>query len=201
MCCLFYFELVLCLENLENIYRTFSSMVFNLALYYTRNTQDTEEITQDVFLKIHDKGYVFRGESELKTWIYRISINRSLDVLKNKKSKKNTPWQFSIQPDLFPGGTFKTDENPHKTLENKQQLNSLIQCIHQLYRQLVDTAVVRRDSLIAAIGEVQRNIEYIHWNHFKDIEALCLPNQKAYFAELQNKMAQLFTHASHPPRQ
>jgi hypothetical protein len=70
----------------------------------------------------------------------------------------------------------------------------------KLYRQLVDTAVVRRDSLIAAIGGVQRNIEYIHWNHFKDIEALCLPNQKAYFAELQNQMAQLFTHASQPPR-
>jgi RNA polymerase sigma factor (sigma-70 family) len=132
MCSFFYFELVLCLENLENIYRMFSSMVFNLALHYTRNIQDAEEITQDVFLKIHEKGHAFRGESELKTWIYRITINRSLDVLKNKKSKKNTPWQFSIQPDLFPGGTFKTDENPHKTLENKQQLNSLIQCIHQL---------------------------------------------------------------------
>lgn len=70
----------------------------------------------------------------------------------------------------------------------------------KLYRQLVDTEVVRRDSLIAAIGGVQKNIEYIHWNHFKDIEALCLPNQKAYFAELQYQLAALFNHASHPPR-
>lgn len=107
-------------------------MVFNLALHYTHNKQDAEEITQDVFLKIHEKGHAFRGESELKTWIYRITINRSLDVLKNKKRKKNAPWQFSIQAALFPDGTFKSNENPYQTFENKEQLNGLLQCIHQL---------------------------------------------------------------------
>ncbi len=129
---MFYVELVLCLENLENTYRMFSAMVFNLALHYTRNMQDAEEITQDVFLKIHEKGHAFRGESELKTWIYRITINRSLDVLKSKKNKKNSPWQFSIAPDALPGGAITTEDNPLSTLENKEQLNGLIQCIHQL---------------------------------------------------------------------
>lgn len=70
-----------------------------------------------------------------------------------------------------------------------------------LYKQLVDTQMLRRDSLIEAINAVQKNIEYIHWNHFKDIEALCLPEQKEYFAELQNQMAQLFAHPPHPTRQ
>lgn len=69
----------------------------------------------------------------------------------------------------------------------------------QLYQRLGDPDRAQRDSLIEAIGGVQKNIEYIHWNHFKDIEALCLPNQKAYFTELQNQMATLFNHASHPP--
>lgn len=117
-------------------------MVFNLALHYTQNKQDAEEITQDVFLKIHEKRHAFRGESELKTWIYRITINRCLDVLKNKKRKKNTPWQFSIQTDLIPDETLKTQENPYLIFEHKEQLNGLLQCIHQLPADQRDVIVL-----------------------------------------------------------
>jgi RNA polymerase sigma-70 factor (ECF subfamily) len=107
-------------------------MVFNLALRYTHSKEDAEEITQDVFLKIHEKQASFRGDAELKTWIYRITINRSLDCLKSKKSKKNAPWQFSLQPDSLQNNLFANNETPHNTLENKEQLNTLMQCIHQL---------------------------------------------------------------------
>lgn len=78
--------------------------------------------------------------------------------------------------------------------------DSLRMLKEQLYQRLVDTDKVHRDSLIEAIGGVQKNIEYIHWNHFKEIEALCTTSQKAYFEELQHQMATLFNHASHPPR-
>lgn len=107
-------------------------MVFNLALHYTRNQEEAEEITQDVFLKIHEKYHTFRGEAELKTWIYRITVNRSLDVLKSKKSKKQTPWEFRISTEQLPTGTFQSEETPLKTLENKEELNKLLDCIHNL---------------------------------------------------------------------
>lgn len=120
------------MNEFEKLYRLHSSMVFNLALYYTRNNEEAEEITQDVFLKIYDKHADFRGDAELKTWIYRITINRCLDVLKSKKSKKNAPWQFRISTEHLSGNLVESPEDPLKTLENKQALNSLMDCIHQL---------------------------------------------------------------------
>ena len=68
----------------EEIYFEHYKMVFNLALQYVQNIQDAEEITQDVFVKVFDSLNSFKNQSSLKTWIYRISINQSLDFIKAK---------------------------------------------------------------------------------------------------------------------
>ena len=68
--------------ELKEIYQLHGSMVYNLALQYTQNIEDAEEVTQDVFINIHEKIDSFRGEASLKTWIYRLTINKSLDYLK-----------------------------------------------------------------------------------------------------------------------
>ena len=64
--------------NLENTYQAHKNLVFNLALNYVQNTEDAEEITQDVFLSVHQSMSSFKGQSDIKTWIYRITINKSL---------------------------------------------------------------------------------------------------------------------------
>lgn len=63
-------------------------MVYNVALNYVQNIEDAEEITQDVFLKVHESLASFKKNSTIKTWIYRITINQSLDFLKKKKKQK-----------------------------------------------------------------------------------------------------------------
>ena len=61
--------------NLAELYHLYSALVYNLALQYTQNKQDAEEVTQDVFIQVNEKMAGFRNESEIKTWIYRICIN------------------------------------------------------------------------------------------------------------------------------
>jgi RNA polymerase sigma-70 factor (ECF subfamily) len=72
----------------EEIYFEHHKMVYNLALQYVQNIEDAEEITQDVFIKVFDKINSFNNKSSMKTWVYRIAINQSLDFIKSKKSKK-----------------------------------------------------------------------------------------------------------------
>jgi periplasmic protein CpxP/Spy len=49
------------------------------------------------------------------------------------------------------------------------------------------------DSILNEILKVETKIEHIHFNHFKDIEKLCKPNQKKYFKELNQEIANLFS--------
>ena len=74
--------------DLKKFYEKYNELVFNLALNYTANKEDAEEIAQDVFVNIFKKLESFRYESKIETWIYRITINKSLDYLRSKKSFK-----------------------------------------------------------------------------------------------------------------
>ena len=44
---------------------------------------DAEDLTQEVFLKVHKGLKTFKGESKLSTWIYRIATNTGLDMLRS----------------------------------------------------------------------------------------------------------------------
>lgn len=76
----------------RNLYLQYFKLVYNVAIQYVQNIEDAEEITQDVFVKVHQKLDTFKREADIKTWIYRIAINQSLDFIKAKKRQKR--WSF-----------------------------------------------------------------------------------------------------------
>ena len=69
----------------ELLIKMYQPNVFRTALGLLHNKEDAEEITQDVFLKIYDSLPSFNQKAALSTWIYRITINTSLNFLKKKK--------------------------------------------------------------------------------------------------------------------
>jgi RNA polymerase sigma-70 factor (ECF subfamily) len=75
-------------NDIRKIYDQNKVLVYNVALNYLQNREDAEEITQDVFVQVHHSIAQFNKNSELKTWIYRITINKCLDFIKRKSSKK-----------------------------------------------------------------------------------------------------------------
>lgn len=74
---------------IDKIYAEYGNLVFNVALQYVQNIEDAEEITQDVFVSVHQNIGEYRQDANIKTWIYRITINKSLDHIKAKIVKKD----------------------------------------------------------------------------------------------------------------
>ncbi|MEE8359707.1 MAG: RNA polymerase sigma factor [Candidatus Omnitrophota bacterium] len=75
------------MEAFEKIYKAISNLIYNVAYRITNNTQDAEEATQDVFIKIHRHLKEFRFRSSFKTWAYRIAVNTAINESR-KRSKK-----------------------------------------------------------------------------------------------------------------
>lgn len=59
------------------LFEQYYSMVFYLALRIVGDREEALDVSQEVFLTIHRKLHRFRAESSLKTWIYRITLNRA----------------------------------------------------------------------------------------------------------------------------
>ncbi len=71
----------------EEIYRAYCSFVYNVAFRMVEAREDAEEITQEVFLIVHQKLNSFLFRSSLKTWVYRIAVNCSINLL-NKRARE-----------------------------------------------------------------------------------------------------------------
>jgi RNA polymerase sigma-70 factor (ECF subfamily) len=100
-----------------------------MAYKYTLNAEDAEEVTQDVFLKVHSKIEEFRNEAKLETWIYRITVNKSIDFLRTKKRQKNQVHRTNNEITL---SLASQNRNPAQILESDQGIKNLLNCIYQL---------------------------------------------------------------------
>jgi len=118
--------------DFETLYITHKDLVYNLALNYCQNTEDAEEIAQDVFLALHQKLNTFKAKSELKTWVYRITVNKSLDFLKAKKTLKRS--FFFTAKRIDDESTFNISDfrHPGVLLEEKESMAKIFAAINSL---------------------------------------------------------------------
>ena len=120
--------------NVESIYQEHKDLVYNLALSYTQNPEDAEEITQDVFVIVYEHSNKFKHESKLSTWLYRITINKCLDFIKAKKAQK----RFAFITSLFDpiSSAIIHDpmhfDHPGVLAERKEELQRIFACINKL---------------------------------------------------------------------
>ena len=61
----------------ETLLALFEKPVYTLVSRLTDNDDDAADAVQEVFLKVFRKVKSFRGDSSLKTWIYRIAVNEA----------------------------------------------------------------------------------------------------------------------------
>lgn len=103
----------------------FKDKVYNTAISYLQNVEEAEEITQDVFLTIYSKASTFQGKSKVSTWIYRITINKSLNLIekKNRRPKSDKEIQDFHKIDF---------QHPGILLENQEKAKYLFSVIDTL---------------------------------------------------------------------
>ena len=81
----------------EMIYRHYAGTVYRIAVRVTRSAEDAQEVTQHVFLAAHRHLGNFEGKSSLKTWLYRITMNCSLNLIKGRRQHE-VAWEEGFDP-------------------------------------------------------------------------------------------------------
>jgi RNA polymerase sigma-70 factor (ECF subfamily) len=65
-----------------------AGLVYNLALRLTGNRADAEDVAQDALLRAVRALPGFRGDSQLSTWAYRITVNTWKNRVRSEKRRK-----------------------------------------------------------------------------------------------------------------
>jgi RNA polymerase sigma-70 factor, ECF subfamily len=121
--------------NFEIVYAKYKNTVYNICLHYVLNTEDAQDITQEVFVKVYQHLQQYNAEAaSIKTWISRIAINHCLDFLKAKKTKKRFGFLTALfnQDNNEPIEAAISINHPGAETEDKAALHQLLQIIYGL---------------------------------------------------------------------
>ena len=108
----------------------FAGIIIKLCRAYTDSQEDFEDYYQEVCLQIWRSKENFREESQWSTWVYRISLNVCLTLLKKKKSKGQ---HFSSDP-------VTAEETEDNYAFSDESLNLLYDAIRKLSE--IDRAII-----------------------------------------------------------
>lgn len=107
----------------ERLYRAHQRRVFSVALHFFGGDRaSAEDVTQAVFLKIYNKIADFRGQSELTTWIYRMTINACIDEQRRAR-------RFFSLENFF---EFRTKKTPDEKFERGEICGAVQKAIGEL---------------------------------------------------------------------
>ncbi len=132
----------------EALVRRFGARIYRLALRITGSPEDAQEVTQDSLLRVVRKIAMFKGESALGSWIYRITANAAYEKLRGRRGKDEVSWEallpkFDGDGHLLDPGRDWTEstEDPAIQAEARRRLKEAVDSLPADYR----TAFVLHD--------------------------------------------------------
>jgi RNA polymerase sigma-70 factor (ECF subfamily) len=72
-------------QGLHVLFDLHRTKVYNLSWRMLGKPQDAEDAAQEIFIKVFDRIKNYRGESAFSTWLYRMTANHCLDILRRRK--------------------------------------------------------------------------------------------------------------------
>ncbi|MDD2706936.1 MAG: RNA polymerase sigma factor [Verrucomicrobiae bacterium] len=123
-------------SRFETIYAEHAHPIYYLALRMLGNQARAEDATHDVFLKAFRKLDSFRGQSGVRTWLYRIAVNHCQNLLQSWHHRKIFACGNEHLYEQTPDGA----DHPLRALENEElgeRIQRTLDALPEDYRLLL----------------------------------------------------------------
>ena len=165
----------------------YQQKVFGTCISFVPNQEDAEDIAQEVFIEVFNSVGKFKGDSKLSTWIYRISVNKSLEFIRRKNTKKRFGFMQTLMGEDTPidRSTYFTEFNhPGIQLENKEKSEILFAAINKLpeaqrivytlnkvddlsYQEVSDITQKSISSIESLLFRAKKNLKTLLYDYYK----------------------------------
>lgn len=130
------------LEAYDKLVRRFQERIYATIYHMTANHEDANDLAQETFIKAFHAIKSFKGDSSFFTWLYRIAVNKSINFLKQRRSKNtlslnDLDLNAEHDPDLVALVSERTPRRDANLAELQEKLNAAMQRLSETHRLVV----------------------------------------------------------------
>ncbi|MGQ9461844.1 MAG: sigma-70 family RNA polymerase sigma factor [Candidatus Fervidibacter sp.] len=132
----------------DEVVERYYDKVLNLALRLMGDLEEAHDLTQEVFIRAYQAYDRFRGEAEVFTWLYRITVNLAKNRYKQLQQEREHRWEILEETDeeeeeVEPFEWEDTKLSPETLLEQKERAETIQKAIDELPEEQRITLVLR----------------------------------------------------------
>ncbi len=112
--------------DFEQLVREHKSTIYSVCYMFVATKEEADDLFQEVLINLWNGYDKFRGESSLRSWVYRVSMNTCISY---KRKKRPTTVPLSLAPDVIEGNSAEGRQT--------EQLHKRILCLEPVDRAIV----------------------------------------------------------------
>ena len=126
----------------DELVRRYQERVYATIYHMTANHEDANDLAQESFIKAYQALRSFKGGSSFYTWVYRIAVNKTINFLKQRRTKgqmslDDLDFNAEHDPDLVALISDKTPRREVALAELQEKLNAAMQKLSEPHRLVV----------------------------------------------------------------
>lgn len=129
-------------QAFDELVRRYRKRIFALALHLSGSDHEADDITQDVFLRAFRALDGFEGRSEFFTWVYRMTVNRSLNARRDRQRRGEQSIDHTTDPRVERAVAIDAGGDPSRAAELRRTYARLLRALDALPAEMRTTVVL-----------------------------------------------------------
>ncbi|MCL2708567.1 MAG: sigma-70 family RNA polymerase sigma factor [Defluviitaleaceae bacterium] len=119
-------------ECFTELVSRYKNLVYSIILRMTKDSDEADDLAQDVFLKLYKNLRSYSPEYRFSTWVIRITTNHTIDC--HRKKRQETVPLESCEYELETTGYESSPETVYLKREQTLRINKIVEDLPKMYR-------------------------------------------------------------------
>ena len=150
--------------GIEELYKNYSKLVYGVIYSILKNTDETEDVLQNVFIKIFKLDNEKLPAKSHLSWLYSVAKDETINYIKKHSKEKNFENLYEISDN---------DTEIEKVLD-KEYFNNLIKNLPQKQQEILSLKIVSNLSFKEIANILNMKIPAVQWHYYKSLNTIKL---------------------------
>lgn len=141
----------------NELYSRYSQRVFNFLNKKVKNSADSEDLLQKIFIKIHESKHLYKSKYKFEQWLFVIARTQALDHFRASKRYKDRISQYEVEENVASDVDLSSLKNLDSDQQELLEMKFIDELSYQEIAKIVNKSEVSlRKTLSRMVGRLKK---------------------------------------------